>query len=610
MTGMGGGRKLPELWDALAARVPKFVQRALVLGAHAEALGELLRRQGMTDVYVAEHPSRQWPFPQGWIDALLVERSEDLAACGDLLASTGLGLVFHHGPLPDDETAVLTQAGLFIYGFLAASPAGEVAWRNAGEAQAEDAGADTLVMVVRQDYNPLAHARALMNRRRPQWAIEVLLMIPQVYLEDPVTEAHVAAEFMLCLLMTEGGGVEGRLNRFVEATRLFYMSAHKNPLCLPLYECHAEFWRCMGNADMARAMLRSVLHVSPDEDVTRHLQSITEPRAAAPDMTPPPWRPDAAPRRILLVTHPRPHYGLDVLYDGLCQVLGDDNVVEYPYKPLLHGEAPPGTTPYPCTFAHPGRALTLDEILARLQAGAFDAVVWGDVERTMDRSAAQRISNAAACPVFLLDQQDEPDLLLRDTLAWLGRQEVAGLFKREMITTVDYGPRVMPMPFAYSDSRVPEAVAMERTQPIFWAGHRETWLRRLYLDRIEEVYGLNLGVKYDPEAYKDAMLRSLIGINVFGLGFDTVRYWELPAHGCLLLSERLPIRIPFDFVDGESAVFFSDLPELEEKLGYYLHHKEETTRIAQAGRQHLLAHHTSSQRAKHLLAWMQTRTGI
>lgn len=89
------------------------------------------------------------------------------------------------------------------------------------------------------------------------------------------------------------------------------------------------------------------------------------------------------------------------------------------------------------------------------------------------------------------------------------------------------------------------------------------------------------------------------------LWFDTVRYWEIPAHGGMLLAERPPIRIPHNFIDGETAVFFEDMPELEEKLAYYLSQPDEAARIASAGHQHFNKHHTNAARARQLLGYLE-----
>jgi len=110
--------------------------------------------------------------------------------------------------------------------------------------------------------------------------------------------------------------------------------------------------------------------------------------------------------------------------------------------------------------------------------------------------------------------------------------------------------------------------------------------------------------RFPPREYNHQLQRNRIGLDIAGVGFDTVRYWEVPAHGCMLLAERRPTVIPHNFRDGETAVFFDDLPDLERKLEHYLTHPDECAAIAQAGRQYFMEHHTSTARARHLLGWI------
>jgi hypothetical protein len=256
-------------------------------------------------------------------------------------------------------------------------------------------------------------------------------------------------------------------------------------------------------------------------------------------------------------------------------------------------------------FDRRGAARSLDQIVEELRHGAFDLILLGDVEQHVGAEAMRAMLDAAQrTPIFVIDEQDDPLNNLPDTLAFLGRDRVHGYFKREMLACWDYGPTTRPLPFAYADHRVPNELSWERSESLFWAGHRQFGLRRLYVERMEQLMGQSFDRKYSQDEYAGALQRSRIGLNLFGFGFDTVRYWELPAHGCMLLSERLPIRIPHNFVDGESAVFFDDLPGMEEKLDYYLNHPAEAEAIARRGHEVFTKHHTASARARQMLGYV------
>ena len=138
------------------------------------------------------------------------------------------------------------------------------------------------------------------------------------------------------------------------------------------------------------------------------------------------------------------------------------------------------------------------------------------------------------------------------------------------------------------------------------AGNRYYGLRRLYLGYLETSLNVTFEAHYPQEAYVQMLRSSLIAVSFCGFGYDTVRYWEAPAHGAMLLAEHPPIRIPHDFEDGKTALFFDDLPELEEKLLWCMQHPQEAARIAFAGHAHFKRYHTASARARQLLAHICT----
>ena len=86
-----------------------------------------------------------------------------------------------------------------------------------------------------------------------------------------------------------------------------------------------------------------------------------------------------------------------------------------------------------------------------------------------------------------------------------------------------------------------------------------------------------------------------------GAGYDTVRYWEIPANHMMLMSEKLNSVIENDFIDGENAVFFSSIDEFNDKYNYYIKYPDKTDDIAKNGHTWFLKYHTSTKRAEQLL---------
>jgi hypothetical protein len=635
----------------------------LVIGCGQPELGRLLRERGVPEIHAIEPgpafgeggptemdirvqfdsvldtplPSDTLPFPNGYFDCIVFPEAtkchdrlpETLASLAPLLAPNGYMLIetrnSRHwrgdgtGSAPEDMAVPVESAGLILYGVLKAldpecamiepDPEGNMilggnTYRVSNESERHALiVTDYLFLAVHADYDPLSHAGALFDAKHPDWAFEILSMIPALYLEQDDVCANVFADMMLCQLAMDKASAnwEERLARFATAQEAFYRAVARMPRLHMLYRCQAQLWRRVGNDNMAARLLRSILYVSPDEETAAQLGQVRPVRSVRSVRS---VRQISEPRqpRILFITHPRPHYGLDVLYDGLCTVLGANNVTEFPWKPSLHGQPPKEMAHYPCVFNRPGRPTDIDAVIARLEQQHFDLILFGDLEKRLDRNAARRIVKAAGkTPLAIVDEQDDAKDSRREVIEFLDIESISGFFKREMLEGADYGPNAYPLPFAYPDRRVPQGVDGPRNTPVFWAGHREFGLRRLYLEHIESALGLKLDTVYDQADYVRALLDTVIGLNIFGCGFDTVRYWELPAHGCMLLAERLPIAIPHNFRDGESAVFFDDTQDLEEKLRYYLVHLDEAREIARAGHEHFMRYHTGSMRARQFL---------
>lgn len=475
--------------------------------------------------------------------------------------------------------------------------------------------------LLQEQYDPFEEARRLTAEGRAAEALAVLEAIPAELLSSPEAKAVVAVEKQACYLEGDKqSSPEQRASRFFCAEREFYTAIATLPRLHRAYHQQAEFWHQLGNDAMAARLLRSVERVAPHartrellrryEGLSRELAEIagddTQQSLYDEDSL---WSGTTKPH-ILIITHRHSDYGMDTLYDGLCELLGDDRVTEFPFKPFLHGQRKEDVGAYPCFFERRGEPKDAALIADELRAGRYDMILFADMLRDNDPTTVRMLMEAGReLPLFILDTWDDcgdHTPILRDLL---GRERFDGYFKREMLACVEYAPGTYPLPFGYPDTRIPKQTSNERPDDLFWAGHRVFGLRRLYLEHLEGLLGARLDRTYTQEEYVQALGRARIGLNFFGFGFDTVRYYELPAHGCMLLSERPPIRIPHPFRDGESAVFFDDLPDLEEKLAYYLARPDEVARIAHEGRECLTLHHTTSVRARQLLGRIERILG-
>lgn len=575
---------------SLAPITLQYMKRVLVVGHGTEALSEELvaagadvKRVGAVNSGLASAANRQDSF-----DCVVVRglpRRNDFAEILGVLDSFGaVYIVAESGCAADDIGPSLKAAGLRPY----------IEWACGGGPK--------IVMAVRAEYDPVGHARLLFKAGHPEMSLEVLVNVPDGFFTDPRDLAKVAAEKQLCYLAWDRVCTpDDRLNRFFWGQREFYRAVTLDPYSPLPYVWHSEFWRRIGDDGMAARILRSIERVNPSKAVREQLETLHPQPMPIEEDAVPEWTGTLKPR-ILIVCHENSDYGLDTLYDGLVRLLGPDNVVEFPWKPCLHGRTPEMANAYPCTFDHAGEPHDIEWVCARLREEFFDLVFYADTLLQLDEKMVREVfATTGKTPVFVLDTWDDGGNYLEAILGHIGRTSVRAYFKREMLQCAQYPADTYPLLFGYPEGRVPADLSGPRTAPMFWAGKRQDGLRRLYLEHIESTFGFKLDASYTQEEYARALDRSKIGINLFGLGFDTVRYWELPAHGCMLFTERPPIRIPYNFRDGTSAVFFDDIADLDEKLAHYIEHPDEARAIAEAGHRHFMKYHTGTARARQLL---------
>lgn len=470
------------------------------------------------------------------------------------------------------------------------------------------------VTAVGGNYNPVAHARQLARQGRPDLSLAIIDHIPEGLIPDVETMARLNVEGQrYCLMWQQRMPNDPVHARYFAQLRRYAQATTISPYLVEAYRLYAQYFHHMGRTDMALRVLRSIQHVRPEIETAVLISqwealSPSPPARAPVDL--PVWQGLGRRPRILVLNHGWYDYGLDTLIHGLCELLGAENVIDYPWKPTLHGQSPESANDYPCVFAYPGRPAGVPALIAEIEQGRFDFILYADVVSYQHREQVRALVKAARhIPLVLYDTWDDchiPMPLLRE---YLGGRRFDLCFKRELLAGVAYESDPLPLPFSYPEMLVSQGVPGPKSEPFFWAGKRDYGLRQLYIPYLQQRFGRDMMGSYSQQAYQTALRGSRIGLSFFGCGFDTVRYWEVPANGVMLLAERLPIQIPHDFVDGVSAVFFDDLPDLENKLDYYLRHPELTDAIAAAGHAHYRRYHTSIARARQFLGAVHARLG-
>jgi hypothetical protein len=196
--------------------------------------------------------------------------------------------------------------------------------------------------------------------------------------------------------------------------------------------------------------------------------------------------------------------------------------------------------------------------------------------------------------------------------------DVKAIFKRELnrVVQLEQDAPIFPLPFAAEDRYFSAAPPNKDIALSFLANMNTNPLRHSIHQRIgrlrhpapivsgstgESSYNGVNGNPLSTPRYRDILLRSRIGVNVPGAGYDCARYWEILAAGALLMTWEPDIVIPEAFSDGIDCVTFGGLAEFDDKVRYYLDRPDLVDAIARRGVERLLQHHTTRARAHYFL---------
>jgi hypothetical protein len=354
--------------------------------------------------------------------------------------------------------------------------------------------------------------------------------------------------------------------------------------------------------------------------------------------------------RILFLTDDALDYVSDPLYVGLSRVLGNDRVVDYPYKRAFHD---PEHRLW-CLAQRPGRRYSREEILDLLRDRAFDLVCLASFRRESIEECARLYGRVPFPPMVFVDGED--DAKIRQDI--VERFPIRVYFKREYMWKTGrllrslgslawtfrgnrkLFDRTVPMPMSIVIDALPDLGPVSKEIDISYRG-RASHPRRVkaveilsgmegirlvgdvYASPDDRKYKLKAGTfkrlwtkiidnapaaeadqlkKRTPEDYYWEIAASRIAVSLRGGGWMTPRYFEIVAMGTMLIADRPEALIPNDFIDRRHAVFCKpDLSDLETLVRRYLRGDAEREAIAEAGRAHLLKYHTCERRAEYFL---------
>ena len=318
--------------------------------------------------------------------------------------------------------------------------------------------------------------------------------------------------------------------------------------------------------------------------------------------------------KILYINTSTADYVQDLTYSGLVKKFGLNNIIDYKWNKKYHIPY----KKYPKNLGYVKNSF-IKTLFQEINFSEIQYVFIGaaKVEAFLTYiQIAKKIP--ASTPVIFIDGGDGYDIGIDLTTyhypTLLNEATTIRpfdlIFKREYLIDKDYDKNVYPLPMCFNFDRLPSIDRNFKYDLSFWAVESHS-IRTEALELLENKFDCKQNGTYKNQKFSqykrkgDFYLQELaackIVLNLRGGGWDTLRYWEVPAIGGFMISQKPGIVIPNNFEDEKEIVFIKDdLSDLIEKTKYYLKHYQEREQIAKNGYKKIMAYHTDLKRIEYI----------
>jgi spore maturation protein CgeB len=318
--------------------------------------------------------------------------------------------------------------------------------------------------------------------------------------------------------------------------------------------------------------------------------------------------------KILYLCSSHFDYQQDLIYSGLVKVLGQENVTDYPWNPKFHVSY----KSYPKNLGY--SSFTLPKVF--IDYSKIDLVILASAKKDALATYTKLLPKIISKPIVFLDGGDLPEVggdFYRFNLGTeyeeiLKKRPFDLVFKREFISSLhESDKKIIPFPFSFPyNLYVPTCDERYKKYDVSFWGQQIPEIRANALTLLSGKYdciqnGTTLNQNFKTykrtgKFYLEEIARCKIVLNFRGGGWDTMRYWEVPAVGAFMISQKPQIVIPNNFEEGKHVAWCSDsLDDLIEKTDYYLSHTAERETMALQARERLMKYHLNTSRAAFLL---------
>ncbi len=338
--------------------------------------------------------------------------------------------------------------------------------------------------------------------------------------------------------------------------------------------------------------------------------------------------------RVLYIEHQEADLMSALMYLGICEELGSENVVDWPWKDTFHGETFKGHVPdtsiidgivgpYSWMPSFPGKKWNDDEIVQNIKE--FDLVILASPRPQNTRLVkwlVDTVGRKVINKLVILDGEDYT------TVRWDIIEYISPdvYFKLSMVQNpLDVYPsqrmnmqgliKLIPIPLALPVNTLP---TVEKDIDIAFLGGNN-W----YADRTEgfsvqdltlskPVFEAKIKAEFPDKKfvcgnlpyneYMQTINRAKVAISVSGSGLEPLRTYEiLSCQGTMLIRENIPVITPLPFINKDNCAIFNTQDDLIDAIRYYLNNENERNRIAINGNKFLQDNFTPRTVAQYLL---------
>ena len=319
--------------------------------------------------------------------------------------------------------------------------------------------------------------------------------------------------------------------------------------------------------------------------------------------------------KLLFINSKQFDYLQDLTFSGLVKVLSRSNIVNYPWNYKYHLPV----KQYPKNLGYTGFSI---KSFFTSDFSSFDAVILGSAKKDALETLNSILNKVSNKPLIFIDGGDREEiggdffrLGAGDAFQQFVKHRPFDLiFKREFLSEPHgHIKNVYPFPFSFPYNINIESLSeKEKTYDVsFWAQQKPV-IREKALNLLKGKFdcdenGTSIGLnfkKYKRKGlfYLKELSRCKVALNFRGGGWDTMRYWEVPAVGSFMISQRPGIVIPDNFEDGKHVVFCDDsLDDLLDKISYYLSNVSLREELTMNAKVHLMKYHLNTNRAEFLI---------